>query len=75
MSKLYDILTSTGDKLERCKKRHNISKKCYVASCVLNTLALFVPFVLAFQSNVMLTGIVGDNSFPICFSQRCLEHT
>ncbi len=59
MSKLYDILTSTGDELERCKKRHNIFKKCYVASCVLNTLALFVPFVLAFQSNVMLTGIVG----------------
>ena len=59
MSKLYDILTSTGDELERCKKRHNIFKKCYVASCVLNTLALFVPFVLAFQSNVMLAGIVG----------------
>lgn len=59
MSKLYDILASTGDELERCKKRHNIFKKCYVASCVLNTLALFVPFVLAFQSNVMLTGIVG----------------
>ena len=59
MSKLYDILTSTGDELERCKKTHNIFKKCYVASCVLNTLALFVPFVLAFQSNVMLAGIVG----------------
>ena len=59
MSKLYDILTSTGDELERCKQRHNIFKKCYVASCVLNTLALFVPFVLAFQNNVMLTGIVG----------------
>lgn len=59
MSKLYDILTSTGDELERCKKRHNIFKKCYVASCVLNTLVLFVPFVLTFQSNVMWTGIVG----------------
>ena len=55
MSKLYDILTSTGDELERCKKRHNILKKYYVTSCVLNTLALFVLFVLAFQSNVMLT--------------------
>lgn len=55
MSKLYDILTSTRDELECCKKRHNIFKKCYVTSCVLNTLALFVPLVLAFQSNVMLT--------------------
>ena len=59
MSKLYDILTTTKYELERCKKRHNIFKKCYATSCVLNTLALFVPFVLAFQSNVMLTGIVG----------------
>ena len=55
MSKLYDILTSTRDELECCKKRHNILKKCYATSCVLNTLALFVPLVLAFQSNVMLT--------------------
>ena len=55
MSKLYDILTSTRDELECCKKRHNIFKKCYATSCVLNTLALFVPLVLAFQSNVMLT--------------------
>ena len=55
MSKLYDILTSTGDELERCKKRHSILKKCYATSCVLNTPALLVPLVLAFQSNVMLT--------------------
>ena len=55
MSKLYDILTSTGDELERCKKRHNILKKCCVTSSALNTLALFVPFILAFQSNVVLT--------------------
>ena len=55
MSKLYDILTSTRDELECCKKRHNIIKKCYATSCVLNTLALLVPLVLAFQSNVMLT--------------------
>ena len=73
MSKLYDILTSTGDELDRCKKRHNIFKKCYVASCVLNTLVLFVPFVLAFQSNVMLTGIVGIIVFLFVLANAVLS--
>ena len=74
MSKLYDILTSTRDELECCKKRHNIFKKCYATSCVLNTLALFVPLVLAFQSNVMLT-VTASILVILWVTVTCALHT
>ena len=74
MSKLYDILTTTKYELERCKKQYSIFYKCYATSCVLNTLALLVPLVLAFQSNVMWT-VTASILVTLWVAVTCALHT
>ena len=74
MSKLYDILITTKYELERCKKQYSIFYKCYATSCVLNTLALLVPLVLAFQSNVMWT-VTASILVTLWVAVTCALHT